>query len=695
MATKKPVTLFDTGFAWAERQVKNLSLFASRLRSPLAGKLAIGAAFLIYFIGQFYLSAAPTLVRQTPVEADDAYSYIVKAAAMQTGCLSEDCPAMTSLRAQLLSPTDNLEAASIRHREYHRIFYFYHPVHSLILSGLNTAGLTWEQAYDAVWIAGKILIIFAVAHFMLSVWGPSAGSIALIFLSVTVLQGQGLHAVVPGNLALALALILWAEIYKKTARLTWLMPILITLLLLMHPIGRLYGILILAFAVLDTDWPPKRKEAIGIGLSLLLVAFYLGLPSLIPSVELAFNPRDFYPGTWSYTKAFIESVTVTSKVVLNWTAHWGGIIFVIPFVILGLISYRQDQKRLILMFGVLLGFAVASFFYVVPFYGALGFERAWVILAIFLVGAIAQGFFALFMLIGSLLRNKKPVFLKEAKWRAAFVVVLGLFLLFSAGRYWAIQWRNYSSTYDGMAFSGESLFNSEQPAMTNETGPFEAILYMEELSLYYYLSHGALASQAVYYPAVAGTPEEAKWVLDQSADFNFVVARNPIYRLPHTPDGFIKLNLQETVTIISAAPFGAENLQVFIGARSGTIILTLTLVTGEAREDLRVAIPEGDAGWVTLVDEPIPVERIVLRMRQTSEPLEIGGLRFNESSSNLWPWDEGKTLIFRTEAETETEITFSSIDLISQLPFQLEVVDDKGASVLARVVDPETTDNLQ
>jgi hypothetical protein len=687
MASKKSSTLFDAGLTWAERQAKNLSPLASRLRTPLAAKLTIGAAFLVYFVAQFYLSVGPTLVRQTPVEADDAYSYIVKAAAMQAGCFSEGCSAMSSLREQLQNPTDNPEAASIRHREYHRIFYFYHPIHSFALAGLNSAGLTWEHAYDVVWLAGKILIIFAVAYFMLSVWGPSTASLALILLSVTVLQGQGLHAVVPSNLALALALILWAEIYMKSKRLAWVMPVLIILMLLMHPIGRLYGFLILVFALLDTQWPLHRKEAMTIGVSLLLVAIYFILPSLIPSIELAFNPGDFYPGSWDYIGALQESLSVTIRVVTNWAAHWGGFVFVVPFVLLGIICYRQDQKRLILILGLSLAFAAASFFYVVPFYGALGFERAWIVLAILLVGAISQGFVTLAGIVGSELKIKGSIIAKDRKWRVGFALVLGLFLLASAARYLASQSRNYSSTYDSMAHSGESLFNPAQPAMTGGPGRSQTILYMEELSLYYYLSHGALNSQAVYYPAVAGTPDEAKWVLDQTNEFDFIVARNPIYRLPHTPDGFIKLNLQESLTINSTAPFDTETLQIFVGPRSGPVIFTLTLVSGENREDLRVVIPEGNPGWVTLIDEQMRADRIVLRIRQSSQSIEIGGLRFDNSGSNLWPWDQGKSLIFRAADEAETEITFNSNDLIKQLPFHVEIIDDEGASVLARVVE--------
>jgi hypothetical protein len=686
MASKRTTTLLDAGLTWVERQLKKLSPFAFSLRTPLATKLTIGVAFLVFFVAQFYLSTGPTLVRLTPVEADDAYSYIVKAAVMQAGCFSEACPALTSLRDQLQSPTNNPEAASIRHREYHRIFYFYHPLHSFFLSGLNSAGLTWEQAYDAVWLTGKILIIFAVAYFTLSIWGPVSGSWALILLSITVLQGQGLHAVVPSNLALALALILCAEIFRRSSRLIWAIPVLIILMLLIHPIGRLYGLLLLVFALLDAQWPQNGKEARAIGFSLLLVAFSFVLPSLIPSIELAFNPRDFYFGSWDYTEAFQESLSVTLGVVKNWAAHWGGFIFVVPFALLGLISYRQDQNRLVLIFGLFLAFAAASFFYVVPFYGALGFERAWVILAIFLVGAIASGFVTSTRIIGSVINNNGPIIVKDGKWRVAFAVVFGLFLLAGAAKYLANQARNYYSTYTDMAFSGESLFNPSQPEMAAGLGPSETILYMEELSLYYYLSHGAFNSQAVYYPAIAGTPDESEWVLGRTNEVDFIVARNPIYRLPHTPAGFIKLSQQESLTIISATPIDSGNLQIFVGHRSEPTFLTLTLVSSETREDVRVLLPEGAVGWVTLLAGQVQADQIVLRVRQTSQAIEIGGLRFDQNSSNLWPWDQGKSLIFRSADETETEIVFNSNVFMKQLPFHLEIVDDQGASILSRVV---------
>lgn len=690
MAAKKPVTVFDAAHAWIERQIIDLSPLVSRLGSRRAERIALGAAFLIYFIAQVYLSAGPAILRPTPIEADDTYSYIIEPALIRAGCFPSDCRALDSLHDQLASPSDNIDTASIRHREYHRIFYFYHPLHSFFLYGLKSAGLSWEQAYDAVWIAGKVFLTLAVAYWTVTIWGPPAGTIALLFLGPTVFQGQGLHAIVPSNLALAVALILLAEVYRKRDRINWHFVPLILVLILLHPIGRLYAVLILAFAFLDSPWPIKRYSAINVGLALFIVAASFIVPELVSHPELSFNPVEFYPGSWDYLGALKESLPRTGEVLQNWARHWDGFAFVIPFALLGLVSYRGKSKRLFLMLGLLAGLAIAGIFYVVPFYGALGFERAWVILAIFLIGAISQGYATLMALITS----KKPARLEKQnqylkrKWLITFSVVLGLFLAIYFVQYTMSQARNYQATFDSMAYSGESAFNPDQPGMLESLSDAnDGVVYMDELSLYYYVTYGPLDVEAIYYPAVAGSPEEADWILNDPEGIDFIVARNPVYRAPHTAMGAIVLDLQDTLDINGTAPINLGALQLFVNARANSIDIILSMINGETREDTKVTLPAGPAGWVSLGTELPIVTRAILWLRPTAAPIQVAGLRFSENALTNWPWDKGISLILRSAEGEETEINFDPQALIQQLPFQLQIIDDKGASVLARVVD--------
>ena len=76
---------------------------------------------LLFIFVQLMMVVLPIRNRTAPVESDDAYTYIVKAAQMQ-GCFLQNCPALNDLRQQRTAPTEKPNMTWIRYREYVRAF---------------------------------------------------------------------------------------------------------------------------------------------------------------------------------------------------------------------------------------------------------------------------------------------------------------------------------------------------------------------------------------------------------------------------------------------------------------------------------------------------------------------------------------------------------------------------------------------
>jgi hypothetical protein len=133
------------------------SLFIDRLQSiniislinrwggnvVFTGGLAIYLATMVLWVG------IPYLERSLPIEADDGYTYIMKAVQMKY-CLFSECPALSELRLQLQEPTENYDKAMARYREHVRALILVYPLHAGILASFETLGLTWEQSYGFV-----------------------------------------------------------------------------------------------------------------------------------------------------------------------------------------------------------------------------------------------------------------------------------------------------------------------------------------------------------------------------------------------------------------------------------------------------------------------------------------------------------------------------------------------------------------
>src|SRR5690349_399174 len=207
-----------------------------------AERLLFTAGVLLFTSVQLMMVIVPNRNRTSPVETDDAYTYILKAAEMQQ-CFLQECPALNDLRQQLTASSENEEISWLRYREYVRAFAVYHPLHSMLLASLHAAGLPWAASYTSIQIAGSLFLSLAVSYWLYRLFGAGPAGIALFFLAFTPFPGQGLHYIVPSNLALGIGMLTWASLLKRTSRSRWIVIGSPLLLVLMHPIGRLYALL--------------------------------------------------------------------------------------------------------------------------------------------------------------------------------------------------------------------------------------------------------------------------------------------------------------------------------------------------------------------------------------------------------------------------------------------------------------------
>ena len=128
-------------------------------------------------------------------------------------------------------------------------FPFYHPLFSVILIALNKLGLDLLTAFKLVWSLGPLIFGLAIAYFLTGLFGAGAAGLALGLLAFKVFPDTGLHYVVPSNLAMALALIIWGRLVRRQGKAPWTLALGSLALAAMHPIGLIYAVMSVVLAL--------------------------------------------------------------------------------------------------------------------------------------------------------------------------------------------------------------------------------------------------------------------------------------------------------------------------------------------------------------------------------------------------------------------------------------------------------------
>lgn len=681
--------------------IKSLLLsFLSNPKTIRWGKrLLFATGLLLFTYVQLMMVVLPMRGRTAPVETDDAYTYILKAAEMQD-CFLQDCPALTDLRQQLTAPAKKQHIAWMRYREYVRAFSVYHPLHSLLLAGLHQTGLAWEASYSVVEIAGSLLFSLGISYWLYRLFGAGPAGIALLLLASTLFPNQGLHYIVPSNLALGIAILTWGILLKRSSGSRGMILVSTLALVAMHPIGRLYALLSVFLFVFLNARQMKRTDWLAGGLSILIVGMTFILPLIVTRPELAI-PADPPPAGWKVWSGYYNNIVEAAASITPWFNLYGGIPMAALLIFVGLFSLLPFERRTqVIGMAVLLGgLLFASLLQVLPRYPAEAFGRIWIPFAIFLTGVIAHGIWrwaaAAIHWSRQALQNGLPDFrderwiLSRAGWAGVFLLSWGI-VLTRNGINHAMEGRPaFQGTLSNMLEVQNSRLATEQPALLLNAG-CEDVLYMSEVPMHMYFVHGALGCGAIYYPTLAGTPDETRWVQDNQ-NLGYVVTWNPTIEAGVTKGGNpLALTTGDRLEFSFPEHWTSQSVYIYLenpGGAAGLEVSPLRVEGGNKTVE-RVSIPANWSGWQAIdVSAEEFARGFRLETGQVSKAIFLRGIQSDPDSPLHWPWDQGVTLIHQRSdpAVPATEINFDPANLVPDSNWSLTVVDDQGDTVLIKV----------
>jgi hypothetical protein len=651
-------------------------------------------SLIVFTLSQTYLTAAPHLSRQLPVEVDDAYGYILKAEEIRAGCFFQDCPALVDLREQFTSKSQDLSIAYHQAREYHRVFVVYHPLHSILLLALRALGISYEAGYAILAIAFKILLCLALAYWLKGLFGYGPSAVTLLFLAPAVFTGQGIHTIVPSNMALALAFILWGMIANRHPKtLAALIPIVIALLLL-HQVGRIYAAIGIFLLVTTFTKPLSRLVKWIAAISAFLVLLSFILPAMIQYPELNFNPIDFYPGTWFYSVELLTDLPWLLTNILLWVAAFGPSWLAAGLLSFGLLLLAYRKNRDWALHGAaLIAFLIFSIFYVVPWFGALTFERAWVPFAIFLTAIVGYGFWLMLASIilwimkvwQSRLETSSQLGLLVKK-NALPLLLITLFAYFSINMiqdYSAAYGRLYDLTLHSSSRGAEFILDSTQPYLAY--GPSNSnVLFLDEWPLYYYLINGGLNNHAFYYPTIGAFSSLAQLQRDINP-IDFVVRINPIYQFTYLEGNGITLPAGGRLEFKTLHSPSIRSFNILLSNVARDTQLRIDWQTGDEIVHTRFTIPADNSEWLEISQDEINAEIVTIRVF-SNESLVVNGLKLSADSVTNWPWNSSVELLVKSPDRNAESLLFSPDALFTDLPLELEVIADSGVTILARVI---------
>lgn len=641
-------------------------------------KFAVLVSCLIFLLAQGYITAAPFFERQAIVETDDAYGYVLKAEQMRT-CFLQDCPALNTLKQQLLFPTSDEQISYMQMRQYHRIFIIFHPLHSVLLNLIYFLGGSYEFGYALLAIGMKLVLCLGLIYWLRQLFGRRGMAFAVLLLAPVTFVGTGIHVIVPSTMALALAYWLWGLIAAQHKRALQLFFPLALAMMLFHQIGKIYAGAALAYYVLYNfaNVYRNRKQMLAVALAALLIGAALLVPALISQPVMNFDPTDFYPAPWDLLSEIPAANSLSAEIAYTWFAAFTFPAFGVLLTGYGLFAAWRNQRRAALtILPIFLGLGLLGVVYVVPWFGALMFERTWVPLATLLTGFVAYGVIYAAEIIWAWLRQASSAQRMLSSLRSARLLAAAAALLLigmASITYPAFYLRHYQLTLQNHTQRQNFSFSAQQPAELLASASTARVLYTHEIPLYYYLSKGAEQIPAVFWPAVRNSTQEASWLHGHTA-ISHVVGLSPV------PEGDGLLIQGRLDVSPMKMPISYLALQVASLPESQTI--TLYWRTDSSTRESSYSLPAGFSGWLE-VSVPAGANAFSL---QPETAVHLLGLRLDAASTTRWPWASGAMLENTADDGTTHQIEISTAWLAQGAPFALEVMDDRGSTVLAKVV---------
>lgn len=631
-----------------------------------------------------YISA--NYERHIPTEADDSYGYLLKSK-MLIDCFNLTCKASRDLlKESAYVEDDNIRF--VRSRLYHRVFYQYHLLYSVIVLSLHEMGLTWEQSYLTMAVSGGLFIYAAIGIFMVAIFGWGAAVLSTILISVTNFYGHGIRYVVPSNLSLAIALLTWSMLVFKINLRFPALPVAAMLMILMHPIGYLYaGVSCIFFTAMEwRSWSRKVSVCVITTLIIIVCIFVI--------TRLADPPYADAPSDWpryvlgSTANMIEENSRFALKLTNIWTSMYGGWFVAFCLVVIGVLqSLFFNRMKAILAFVVLALLVIGSIIYPLEGYKGTLFERTWVPFVFVLSGFIG-GLPMIFRHIQSAeaIRLRLPLAISMvAKFHtvnllAAITVVIIIVAVTPIESSYANVSNDWMQRKMRLIHRHDFEFDSDQPVdlFAKTLNEEINVLYWSEPVMYFYLLNGGLNAGAVYVPAVKGTPLYEGSVRNNNS-LTHTVMWNPVKQ------GRLLLDRQVTVSL----PMHISMNEVVVGLRSKCSVKTkINIQMSDTKMSSReLIIRPNEIRWekIQLYTEQ-PTELILLSNKPCMDKIALIGVRVGAKNRLNWPWDEDIIIKVVGPNGKSKEYEFKKAQLLPSLDRNFKIINDSGSIVLAKFI---------
>ena len=475
--------------------------------SPL-GLYALWVAVVIYIFVQGSLHFEIAQGRTQPTELDDTFTYLWQAAHLAV-CLPT-CPAIETLTPTLQTPSDNADLNNTRADGSSRLLSVYAPLEIGLLLGIQrVTGREWEDAYRIFMALGVILQAASIGLLLRALWGDWPAALGLVSVAFSFYVGQGLTYIVPANITLCIAMIVWAALIKE-GRAAWRILIIgVVLLVLSHPIGRVYSLAALALYIMSGHWWPTRREVgvVAAALTIIGVYWWIAHISTAPPIDQALsyvNPA--FPTYFDLVR--YQVADMSSKIVQTIASFTVLTIFPLDVLFFTgafalLPGPAPRRRRAWIFFALVLGLLVSATFTSLPGYPNEANRRLIPVFQIPLAGGIG------ILMTWSLsyvsdglnrfrLRDRKHVVMLLLSVIVATVSCYTWLLIMVANeRHTAIELLTRVQNYDLSRDDLDELLSQ----------PEGVILYTHEVALLYGLSNGLHRFEAIYLPILDEPPD--------------------------------------------------------------------------------------------------------------------------------------------------------------------------------------------
>lgn len=501
------------------------------------GWFVLLAGLALYTVVQGLLVWVPLWTRDLPPEVDDSLAYLVRTREMEE-CFFQDCPALLDLKEQRQIGLD--DPAVVRAHALSAFpFPIYHPLFSLLILGAKTLTGDLVAAYKVLWSLSPFFFGTAFACLLAALWGKAAAGVTLALLAFKIFPDTGLHYLTPSNLAMGVAVFMWARIMACGGCAPWTLLVGSIFLVLCHPVGSLHVLASTALALLVAEKRSgKAIWAATVTVWLLLalsgmVASFVREPHLIDLTSLLGNglrPADLGSALASNLQGIVVGVSRLKDSLFGEPALF--VLAAATGLFLANGTQQRLLKRVMLVLCPLLFLSLFHLHVVSPL-GDL-FFRLWIPPAVIMAGAVGHAMTRFAVETRKVLRESPRTAAEATKavveraWPALFFLMLAGYAVGVAvtGGEHLVATAEHMRNRQNLAFSREQV-----DTLLTKATPQNRVLYTGTMPMAFFFAQGALQRGAVYYhPAYAPTAIASQWLA--RPDLRFAVVYNPLVYHP-------------------------------------------------------------------------------------------------------------------------------------------------------------------